>query len=117
MLLGAARNVVKVKLMRSTYIVEIETVLFCNILAMEKVSKKGRTFVNGKCLGNDLRNLIIDDCLTGGGDPETQYFPGKFNVIADKFKVSNSTARKQWDLFCSNKNTVLVHEEEETQVI
>ena len=39
---------------------------------MKKVNKKGRTFVIGKCLGSDLRNLIIDDFLAGGGDPETQ---------------------------------------------
>ena len=72
---------------------------------MEKVNKKGRTFVSGKCLGSDLRNLIIDDFIAAGGDPETQYFPGKFKTIADKFKISNSTVRNLWDLFCSNKNT------------
>ena len=59
---------------------------------MEKVNKKGRTFINGKCLGSDLRNLIIDDFLAAGSDLEMQYFPGKFNDIADKFKISNSTA-------------------------
>ena len=72
---------------------------------MEKINKKGRTFVNGKSLGHDIRNLIIDDILATGGDPETQYYPAKFGKIADKFKISNSTVRNLWDLFCANKNT------------
>ena len=52
-----------------------------------------------------LRNLIIDDFIAASGDHETQYFPGKFKTIADKFKISNSTVQNLWDLFCSNKNT------------
>ena len=86
---------------------------------MEKVNKKGRTFINGKCLGSDLRNLIIDDFLAVGGDPETQYFPGKFNDITDKFKISNSTAQiKNFGIyFVLLKRQLLVHEEVETQVI
>ena len=68
-------------------------------------SKQGKTFINGKCLGSDLRNLIIDDFLAAGGDPEMQCFPGKFNDIADKFKISNSTVRKLWNLFCSTNKT------------
>ena len=66
---------------------------------------------------SDLRNLIIDDFLAADGDPETQYFPGKFNDIADKFKISNSTVQKLWDLFCFTKKQLLVHKEVETQVI
>ena len=62
--------------------------------------------MNGKCLGSDLRNSIVDDILAAGGDPETGYFPGEFKAIADKFKISNSTVRNLWDLFCSSKTTI-----------
>ena len=60
---------------------------------MEKVSKKGRTYIKGRALQPDLRNLIIDDLLKGGGDSETSYFPGEFKRVADKFKVSDSTIK------------------------
>ena len=72
---------------------------------MEKVSKKGRTYIKGRALQPDLRNLIIDDLLKGGGDSETSYFPGEFKRVADKFKVSDSTIKNIWVSFCLNKTT------------
>lgn len=72
---------------------------------MEKISKKGRTYIKGRALQPDLRNLIIDDLLKGGGDSETSYFPGEFKRVADKFQVSDSTVKNIWVSFCLNKTT------------
>lgn len=70
---------------------------------MERVSKKGRTFINGRALDKDLRTLIIDDIISRGGCSETGYFPGEMKCVADKNKISNSTVKKLWVAFCEDK--------------
>ena len=70
---------------------------------MEKVNKKGRTYIKGRAVGSDLRRIVIDDILSAGGCPETTYFPGEFKTVADKFKLSNSTIKNIWISFCDRK--------------
>lgn len=67
---------------------------------MERVSKKKRTFVSGKPLGNDLRSLIIDEIIHQGGNIITREYPGTFSAIAEKFSVSNSTISNVWNNYC-----------------
>lgn len=42
-----------------------------NGAAMQTVSSKGRSFVNGKVLSNELRSLIVDKIISEGGNPLT----------------------------------------------
>jgi hypothetical protein len=51
---------------------------------MERVNKKGRTYVKGCAMGNELRTLIIDNIILAGGCIETSYFPGDFNTVQAK---------------------------------
>ena len=70
---------------------------------MEKVNKKGRTYIIGRAVGSDLRRIVIDDILSVGGCPETTYFPGEFKTVADKFKLSNSSIKNIWVSFWDRK--------------
>ena len=63
---------------------------------MEKINSKGRTFVNGCALSQDLRKLIVDEIVRNGGDINTGYFPGKFSNVANAFKVSRTTVKNIW---------------------
>ena len=71
---------------------------------MERISSKGRSYLKGYPLGNDLRKLIIDEILHNGGDQLSGYFPGNFRNVADKFKVSNSTVTNIWTNFIRTNN-------------
>ena len=46
----------------------------------------GRTFHRGKSIEKDMRSLIIDDILSGGGNASTEYYPGSFRAIGSKYK-------------------------------
>ena len=70
---------------------------------MERISKKGRTYIKGRAVGSDLRRIVIDDIISAGGCPETAYFPGEFKYVADKFKLSNTTIKNIWVSFCERK--------------
>ena len=50
---------------------------------MEKIKSKGKTFVNGCALSQDLRKLIVDEIVRNGGDINTGYFPGKISDFAN----------------------------------
>ena len=63
---------------------------------MEKINSKGRTFVNGCALSQDLRKLIVDEIVRNGGDINTGYFSGKFSDVANAFKVSRTTVKNIW---------------------
>ena len=63
---------------------------------MEKINSKGRTFLNGCALSQDLRKLIVDEIVRNGGDINTGYFPGKFSDVANAFKVSRTTVKNIW---------------------
>jgi hypothetical protein len=65
------------------------------------VSKRGRTFENGKSLSIDIRRSIINEIVLGGpGDIITGYFPGTYEAVATKFRFARSTVRKVWNRFC-----------------
>ena len=47
----------------------------------------GRTLHHGKSIEKDMRSLIIDDILSGGGGVSTEYYPGSFRAIGSKYRV------------------------------
>ena len=63
---------------------------------MLTVSKSGRSYIPRKPLSSDLRHLIIDKIVEGGGDPLTMIFPGRFVDIANELNVSSATVSKIW---------------------
>ena len=63
---------------------------------MEKINLKGRTFVNGCALSQDLRKLIVDEIVRNGGDINIGYFPGKFSDVLNVFEVSRTTVKNIW---------------------
>ena len=52
-----------------------------------KVSKRGRTYQPGVAISNDLRNLIISNIISLGGDRLTGHFPGAYSEIANTLKI------------------------------
>ena len=64
------------------------------------VNKFGRSYNLGKSLDNDLRRLIIDECLKSGGDATFDYLPVTYVSIASCFNVSANTVSKIWKKFC-----------------
>ena len=64
------------------------------------VSKSGRSYSLGKSLENDLRRLIIDECIKSGGDATFGYLPVTYVSIASRFNVSANTVSKIWKRFC-----------------
>ena len=64
------------------------------------VNKFGRSYNLGKSLDNDLRRLIIDECLKAGGDATFGYLPVTYVSIASRFNVSANTVSKIWKKFC-----------------
>ena len=50
---------------------------------MLTVGKSGRSYIPGKPLSSDLRHIIIDKIIDGGGNPLTMIFPGRFvNLVS-----------------------------------
>ena len=69
-----------------------------------KVNKHGRLFKSGVALSEDMRNLIICDILSLGGDRATGYFPCFYSEVAQKFKISAPTVTKIWKQYCDTYN-------------
>lgn len=67
-----------------------------------QVSRRGRTFENGKALSEDIRRSVIDEIVLAGGNTLTGYFPGTYEAIASKFRLARSTVRKVWRNYCEN---------------
>ena len=66
---------------------------------MWKVSRKGRTYEQGKALSRDTRRSIIDKTISGGGHKETGIFPGKYTDVEKELDLSSlvvSKIRKQY---------------------
>ena len=62
---------------------------------MLTVSKSGLSYIPGKPLSSDLRHIIIDKIIDGGGDPLTIVrFPGRFMDTANELNVSSATVSK-----------------------
>ena len=50
---------------------------------MLTVSKSGHSYMPGKPLSSELRHIIIDKIIDGGGNPLTMIFPGRFvNLVS-----------------------------------
>ena len=50
---------------------------------MLTISKSGCSYIPGKPLSSDLRHIIIDKIIDGGGNPLTMIFPGRFvNLVS-----------------------------------
>ena len=76
---------------------------------MLTVSKSGRSYIPGKPLSSDLRHIIIDKIIDGGGNPLTMIFPGRFvNLVsvehASVFKSSRSSAPVSAMFYTVNKS-------------
>ena len=72
-----------------------------------QMNEYGRTFPRGKCgksILNDMRSLIIDDILSGGGNV-SEYYPGSFRAIESKYKVSGVV----WKTFCQTGENLPLH--------
>ena len=67
-----------------------------------EMNEYGRTFHRRKSVEKDMRSLIIDDILSGGGNVSTEYYPGSFRVIGSKYKVSGVTSFKFKEDLLSN---------------
>ena len=65
------------------------------------LSSKGRTFVRGEALGEEMRCAIVDKIKNLGGDMATGFFPGSFIEVANNFQIWPETVRKVWILVCS----------------
>ena len=66
------------------------------------VNTKGRSYSQGKSLDVDLRSLIIDHCVSSGGNPVNGYLPVTYKSIADTYRVSLNTVSKIWKNFCDS---------------
>ena len=84
---------------------------------MLTVSKSGRSYIPGKRLSSDLRHLIVDKIVEGGGDPLTMIFPGRFVDIANKLNVSSVTVSKIWKNYCETGFLSPLKQEEEILVV
>ena len=60
------------------------------------MNKFGRSNNLGKSFDNDLRRLIIDECLKSGGHATFGYLPVTYVSIACRFNVSANTVSKIW---------------------
>ena len=60
----------------------------------------GRTFRHGKSLVKDMRSLVIDDIVRGGGNVLTAFYPGSFTAIGKK---------KLWSYSLKNMEDVLLN--------
>ena len=69
-----------------------------------EVNKQGRLYKSGVSLSEDMRNLIISDILSLGGDRVTGYFPCNNSEVAQKFKISAPTVTKIWRQYCETNN-------------
>ena len=47
-----------------------------------------------------MRNLIISNIISLGGDRLTGHFPGTYSEIANTLKISPHTVTKVWKDFC-----------------
>ena len=65
-----------------------------------KVNKFGPTYRTGIALDQDMRSLIIDRILQGGGDRVTGYIPRSFRYFSEELKLSVNTITKIWRKFC-----------------
>ena len=55
----------------------------CKHVDLLTVSKSGHSYMPGKLLSSDLRHIIIDKIIDGGGNPLTMIFPGRFiNLVS-----------------------------------
>ena len=78
------------------------------------VNKFGRSYNLGKSLDNDLRRLIIDECLKSGGDATFGYLPVTYVSIASRFNVSANTVSKIRKKFATKDEILIHHQEAET---
>ena len=71
---------------------------------MWKVSRKGRTYEQGKALSNDTRRSIIDKIISRGGQKETGIFPGKYMDVAGELDLSSAVVSKIWKQYCQTSS-------------
>ena len=66
---------------------------------MTNVSAKGRTYIHGKAVSTDLRQLVVDDLIGNGAIEGNAIFKGLYslaNQTANKFKLSTKAVVSYW---------------------
>ena len=62
-----------------------------------RVNARGRPFINGKALSNDLREIIVRTLTDNGADIETGKVPrGILTQVSVQFKISQSSVTNIW---------------------
>ena len=71
---------------------------FTTMAEKEKyLSSKGRPYVKGRPIGNELRELILSDMMKNGANSENGDLPyGLISMTANKYSVTKSTVHKLW---------------------
>ena len=57
------------------------------------LSRKGRTFCQGKALSEDSRSALIDVIVENGGDYTCGLFMGNYSNVEKRFNVSGQTVK------------------------
>lgn len=71
------------------------------------VSKKARSYVNGKPLSADFRQAVCDDLISNGVEQGNVHFPGLHRLAqqtADKFRITRQSVVKYWTQMCTEGN-------------
>ena len=56
-----------------------------------------------------MRRSIIDEIVANGGDILTGYFPGTYEYVTRKYRVAQSTVRKVWEKYYTERNDLPDH--------
>ena len=68
-----------------------------------RVNARGRPFINGKALSNDLREIIVRTLTDNGADIETGKVPrGILTQVSVQFKISQSSVTNIWKKYCED---------------
>ncbi|XP_070571513.1 uncharacterized protein [Ptychodera flava] len=66
-----------------------------------RISSRGREWIKGKPLGNDLRRVLVVELKENGSDEVSRTIPlGVVSKCAQKFRVSRATVIRVWNRHC-----------------
>ena len=59
------------------------------------VNSRGRTLIRGKSIDESFRGSNSDSIIAEDGDPASEFFPGRYSEVADRFRVSKQFVSSQ----------------------
>ncbi|CAK9304908.1 unnamed protein product [Gordionus sp. m RMFG-2023] len=68
----------------------------------EKINRRGRNYTSGSAIDKTLRQAIVEEILTQGGDARTRQFPGTYIGVAERHRVSTQTVKNIWERYCDS---------------